>query len=56
MRASANLLNWIKFLILRMHHKAQWEIRQYANALHDILAVLFPRTIALFDEVNLAKE
>ena len=28
---------------------AQFEIRQYANALHDILKAKFPRTIALFD-------
>lgn len=50
MRASANLRNWLGFLTLRMDHTAQWEIRQYANALHDILAEKFPRTLALFDE------
>jgi thymidylate synthase (FAD) len=52
MRASAVLLNWLKFLTLRsdknMH--AQEEIRVYSNALHDILQPLFPRTLALFDE------
>lgn len=50
MRASANLRNWLVFLSLRMTPQAQWEIRQYANAVHDILAPLFPRTIGLFDE------
>lgn len=50
MRASANLLNWIKFLTLRSHHKAMWEIRQYADALGTIIAEKFPRTWALFAE------
>lgn len=50
MRASANLRNWLAFLSLRMDAKAQWEIRQYANAVHDVLAELFPRTLALFDQ------
>lgn len=49
MRASAVLRNWLGFLTLRMASGAQWEIRQYANAVHSILAELFPRTIALFD-------
>lgn len=50
MRASANLRNWLGFLTLRMASNAQWEIRQYANAVHEILAPCFPRTLALFDE------
>lgn len=50
MRASANLRNWLAFLALRMDTKAQWEIRQYANAVHDVLAELFPRTLALFGQ------
>lgn len=50
MRASANLRNWLGFLTLRMDSAAQWEIRQFANAVHDILAEKFPRTLALFDE------
>ena len=48
MRASANLRNWLAFLTLRMDSKAQWEIRQYANAVAEIVAGLFPRTYALF--------
>lgn len=50
MRASANLRNWLGFLILRMDQKAQWEIRQYANAIGDLIATSFPRTWALFSE------
>ncbi len=48
MRASANLLNWLKFLALRMAPTAQWEIRQYANAVGDLVAQHFPRTWELF--------
>jgi thymidylate synthase (FAD) len=50
MRASANLRNWLAFLTLRQAPNAQYEIRMYADALHDILAEKFPRTLALFDE------
>lgn len=49
MRASANLRNWLAFLTLRMDTAAQWEIRQFANALHDVLVGKFPRTLSLFD-------
>ncbi len=50
MRASANLRNWLAFLTLRMDAAAQWEIRQYANAVGAIVADLFPRTWELFVE------
>jgi thymidylate synthase (FAD) len=50
MRASTDLRNWLGFLTLRMAPNAQWEIRQYANAVHEILKIKFPRTLALFDE------
>jgi thymidylate synthase (FAD) len=50
MRASANLRNWLSFLTLRMDPNAQWEIRQYANAVGEIVAQEFPRTWALFRE------
>ncbi len=49
MRASANLRNWLGFLTLRLAPQAQWEIRQFAEAVHATLAPLFPRTIGLFD-------
>lgn len=50
MRATSNLRGWIGFLVLRMAPSAQYEIRQYANAIHDVLVERFPRTMALFDE------
>lgn len=50
MRAAANLRNWLAFLTLRQAPNAQWEIRQFANVLHSLLAERFPRTLALFDE------
>jgi len=50
MRASANLRNWLAFLTLRMAPNAQWEIRQYANAVSELIAEEFPRTYALFVE------
>jgi len=50
MRASANLRNWLAFLTLRMAPNAQWEIRQYANAVGEIIKQVFPRTFALFEE------
>lgn len=53
MRASGNLLNWLRFLTLRMHGRAQWEIRAYALALCQELSKLFPRTMAAFDAQNL---
>lgn len=49
MRASANLRNWLAFLTLRDHPKAQWEIQQYAKCVNDILSYLFPRTLGLFN-------
>lgn len=48
MRASANLRNWLAFLTLRMDAAAQWEIRQYANAVGSLICYLFPRTWELF--------
>ena len=50
MRATANLRNWLAFLTLRMAPEAQWEIRQYANALADEVKTHFPRTYTLFKE------
>jgi thymidylate synthase (FAD) len=52
MRASANLRNWLAFLTLRSTAKnpaAQWEIRQFADAVHVALSEAFPRTMTLFD-------
>jgi len=50
MRAQATLRNWAQFLTLRDDPHAQWEIRQYAGAVREMLAEKFPRTMALFME------
>ena len=52
MRATANLRNWIAFLTLRMAPEAQWEIRQYANAVGEIIKKQFPKTWSLFRDGN----
>lgn len=50
MRAKTDLLNWLKFLNLRMRPNVLWELRQYANCLGEIIDQLFPRTYQLFEE------
>ena len=50
MRASANLRNWLAFLTLRRAPNAQYEIRQYADAVGKLVAQAFPRTWELFVE------
>jgi hypothetical protein len=39
----------LAFLLLRMDLVAQWEIRQYAEAVGQLVAERFPRTWKLFD-------
>lgn len=53
MVAKTDLLNWLKFLNLRMRPSAQWEIRQYANIVGDIIRNKFPKTWELFEEYDL---
>jgi thymidylate synthase (FAD) len=50
MRATGNLRGWLGFLTLRTAPGAQWEIRQYAQAIGAIVAETFPRTWELFTE------
>jgi len=50
MVVSANLLNWLRFLGLRLAPNAQWEIRQYAEAIKLEMEKYFPRTLELFKE------
>lgn len=50
MRANANLLNWFRFLEQRLPENAQWEIRQYAQAVGSVLKELYPRSYALFEK------
>lgn len=48
MRASTSLRNWLAFLTLRSDPGAQWEIRQFADAVGTIIADQFPKTWELF--------
>lgn len=50
MRAKTDLRNWLGFLLLRLAPNAQWEIRQYAEAVASIVQSLWPRTYVLFEE------
>lgn len=50
MRASANLRCWLQFLTLRMDPRAQWEIRQFANAVFELVEKTFAHTAKLFKE------
>lgn len=52
MRASTDLLNWLKFLKLRQAPGAQYEIRMYADAVYMLLCEKFPRTMALYDQTK----
>lgn len=45
-----NLRNALHFIHLRMDEHAQYEIRVYANAIHDILKEIYPNVIKAFDE------
>lgn len=46
---TVNMRNLLHFLSLRMDSHAQNEIRQYANAIHDILEPIYPNIIEAFD-------
>ena len=49
-RMQGVLLNWLKFLTLRLPENVQWETRQYAEAVASIVQEKFPRTYSLFAE------
>lgn len=53
MRVKTDLRNWLAFCNLRMRPNAQWEIRQFANAVGLILGTIWPRTWQLFEEYDL---
>jgi len=48
---TTSLLNALKFISLRTHEGAQWEIRQVANAMLEILEDLYPITIGAYKEI-----
>lgn len=58
MRATGNLRGWLNFCRLRCAPQAQWEIRQFANAVGELLGEKFPRTWELYqdDERKRAEE
>ena len=49
---SCNLNNLIKFIELRNHEGAQWEIVQVAKAMQKIAEDLFPETMNAYREVK----
>ena len=48
---TANLNNIFKFVGLRMHEGAQWEIQQVAKAVLEIISELYPETVLAYKEV-----
>lgn len=52
MRAKTDIRNWLGFLSLRMENSAQFEIREYANAVASLIKQLFPKTFELFLEYD----
>jgi thymidylate synthase (FAD) len=49
--ASCNLSNLLKFIDLRTHEGAQWEIQVVAQACLDIASELYPKTVAAYRRV-----
>ena len=50
--ASANLNNILKFIDLRTHEGAQWEIQEMAKAMLEITNKLYPVTVAAYKELR----
>jgi len=50
--ATANLNNLLKFVDLRLHEGAQWEIQQLAQAILEMMEDLWPETVGAFKEVR----
>lgn len=53
MFATVNLLNLFRFLGLRQHSHAQYEIRVYADAMLKLIEPIVPHTVAAFKEHGL---
>lgn len=45
-----DLRNLFNFLCLRMDNHAQWEIRQYANVMYEMVKMVFPVATCAFDD------
>jgi len=50
---TGNLLNWIKFLQLRLHSHAQPEIQELAGAILSLMYDVFPQTVNILDELGI---
>lgn len=50
--ATANLSNILKFIDLRTHEGAQWEIQKVATAMLDIISELWPITIKSYKDIK----
>jgi len=50
--ASANLSNILKFIDLRSHEGAQWEIQKVAEAMLTILEGFYPETLKAYNEAK----
>ena len=46
----ANLKNFLHMIRLRADHHAQWEIREYANAMYELAKPLFPEVCNAFED------
>ena len=49
---TANLNNLLKFVDLRAHEGAQWEIQRVAEAMLEIMHVLWPTTVAAYQDTR----
>ena len=50
--ASANLNNILKFIDLRTHEGAQWEIQEMAKGMLKIVEKLYPVTVGAYNEIR----
>jgi thymidylate synthase ThyX len=49
---TCNLSNLLKFIDLRTHEGAQWEIQKVAEACLDIATDLYPETVGAYREIR----
>ena len=52
---TVNLSNLLKFVDLRMHEGAQWEIQKVAEACLEIATDLFPETVGAYRKIKEAR-
>ena len=50
--ATANLNNILKFISLRIHEGAQWEIQQLARGMLEIITNIWPYATNVYSEIN----